>query len=524
MNFENLVGQNHIKTTLMNALKTNQVSHAYLFSGPRGTGKTTTARLLAKALNCMNLKDNFEPCDSCEFCNDISDGRMIDMIEIDAASNRGIEEVRDLKEKINFAPTRSKFKVYIIDEVHMMTVHAFNALLKTLEEPPHHTYFILATTEFHKIPETIVSRCQCFEFKRIEKQILTDRLAYICRQENLEFEESALEAIARYSDGGLRDAIGLIEQLGTGGKITFSLTQELLGISNISTLTDFHDSIFSNNTTSALSLIQSLHAQGSDVKQFTKDFIQLLREKMLSAVYSNDNSAVHKYLAAINAFQSGLKIQDSSIPHLPLEIAVIKLCTENPGVGMPVVKNLQTAAVENVQKASVKTFAEPVRDIPVEKAVEKSPPPEIKEITQESKSEPSSEIEGSGDVSIELIQKDWPRILERVKRPSLRNSLKNTVPLKLDGIKLTFQFHTLFYKAQVFEKENNIELDRILNELYRKSFILDGVIKPLEIRPVVDEISVQNTQENHAKTEVQKTPEKKASTEDALSIFGGQLI
>ena len=231
-NFDNLVGQDHIKTTLVNALKNGHVSHAYLFTGPRGTGKTSTARLIAKALNCTDLHDDFEPCNKCEFCTDINDGRLIDLIEIDAASNRGIDEVRDLKEKINFAPSRAKYKIYIIDEAHMMTKEAFNALLKTLEEPPAHAYFILATTEVHKIPETIISRCQRFDFRRIGTKALMTRLSYICQKEEIKAQDSALEVISKYVDGGLRDAIGLVEQLTADKKLLLEHVQEILGVSD----------------------------------------------------------------------------------------------------------------------------------------------------------------------------------------------------------------------------------------------------------------------------------------------------
>ncbi len=197
-NFENLVGQEHIKTTLINAIKSGQIAHAYVFSGPRGTGKTTSARLMAKAINCENLKDGFEPCDNCDFCKEISKGSLIDVIEIDAASNNGVDEMRELKENISFAPTRSKAKVYVIDEFHMLSKSAFNALLKTLEEPPANVYFILATTELHKIPETILSRCQNFEFKRISSEDMTKRLLYIANAEGIEAEESALMMISKH--------------------------------------------------------------------------------------------------------------------------------------------------------------------------------------------------------------------------------------------------------------------------------------------------------------------------------------
>ena len=226
-NFDNLIGQDHVRTTLINAIKSEHVAHAYLFTGPRGTGKTSSARLIAKALLCSALKDKHEPCNQCDLCLDINSGRLIDLIEIDAASNRGIDEVRELKEKINFAPSRAKYKVYIIDEVHMMTKEAFNALLKTLEEPPAHAYFILATTEVHKIPDTIISRCQRFDFRRLSLKALMTRLAYICEKEGIEAEDKALEVISRYVNGGMRDAIGLVEQLTVDGKLGHAKVEEI---------------------------------------------------------------------------------------------------------------------------------------------------------------------------------------------------------------------------------------------------------------------------------------------------------
>ena len=227
--FAHLVGQDHVSQTLLSALRLGRVSHAYLFTGPRGTGKTSTARLVAKALNCLD-ESSVEPCNACEICMEIADGRLIDIIEIDAASNRGIDEMRDLREKIHFAPTRAKLKVYIIDEVHMLTKEAFNALLKTLEEPPEHVYFVLATTEVHKIPETILSRCQRFDFQRIPVKVLVDRLSFIAQEEKIEVEEKALEMIAHHAEGGLRDAIGLLEQMAADGSLTVERVSTVLGI------------------------------------------------------------------------------------------------------------------------------------------------------------------------------------------------------------------------------------------------------------------------------------------------------
>ena len=219
-NFSTLVGQEHAKKTIQSALKSQSLSHAYLFCGPRGTGKTSLARILAKGLNCTSPVAEIEPCNQCEICQSINAGKLVDLIEIDAASNRGIDEIRELREKIVFSPSQAKTKVYIIDEVHMLTKEAFNALLKTLEEPPSHAYFVLATTEAHKIPETIVSRCQQFSFSRIDVTDISRRLEEIAQNEGAKFEKNALDLIAKLSSGGLRDAIGLLEQMMTAGEVT----------------------------------------------------------------------------------------------------------------------------------------------------------------------------------------------------------------------------------------------------------------------------------------------------------------
>ena len=210
--FAEVISQNHVKTTLANAITMDKVAHAYLFAGPRGIGKTTLARILAKALNC-NEKDKLEPCTKCSSCLEIAEGRSLDLIEIDAASNRGINEIRELREQVRVSPSKEKFKVFIIDEVHMLTNEAFNALLKTLEEPPAHAIFILATTEIHRIPETIISRCQRFDFKKIPIPETVKHLEFLVKQEGIKVEKKVIENIARFSQGYLRDAISMLGQI-----------------------------------------------------------------------------------------------------------------------------------------------------------------------------------------------------------------------------------------------------------------------------------------------------------------------
>ncbi|OGO69031.1 MAG: DNA polymerase III, subunit gamma and tau, partial [Chloroflexi bacterium RBG_19FT_COMBO_56_12] len=228
--WDQVIGQEHIVQTLRNAIGADRVAHAYLFAGPRGTGKTTTARLLAKAVNCLNDNLAERPCNQCAHCQAVNQGRFLDLIEIDAASNTSVEDVRDLREKINFSPNQGRYKVYIIDEVHMLSTAAFNALLKTLEEPPPHAIFILATTEGHKIPATVLSRCQFHEFRRIPVNEIVANLKTLAKQEKIKIDEAALLLIARQSTGSMRDAISLLDQLASAGKqVTLEMAQAVLG-------------------------------------------------------------------------------------------------------------------------------------------------------------------------------------------------------------------------------------------------------------------------------------------------------
>ena len=254
--FAEIIGQEHVTHTLLNALRAGRIAHAYLFSGPRGTGKTTTARVLAKAVNCLDPQEG-EPCNQCAICRSLNEGRSLDLIEIDAASNRGIDEIRELRERIAFAPSECRYKVYVIDEVHMLTKEAFNALLKTLEEPPPHAIFVLATTEPHRIPPTVLSRCQRFDFRRVSLQHLKQKLELICAKEGIRAEPAALEAIARYALGSFRDAESLLDQLASFGDEMISLkrVQDMLGAVSTEIVGRLVDYLVEGDMTSGLALI-----------------------------------------------------------------------------------------------------------------------------------------------------------------------------------------------------------------------------------------------------------------------------
>lgn len=277
-----VVGQQHIVQTLRNAIVGDRVAHAYLFAGPRGTGKTTLARLLAKAVNCLNDDKTQRPCNECDYCRAVNENRFLDLIEIDAASNTSVDDVRDLRDKINFSPTQGKFKIYIIDEVHMLSTAAFNALLKTLEEPPPHAIFVLATTEIHKIPATVLSRCQRHEFRRVPVDEIVGQLKTIAAAESIQADGDALALIARQSAGGMRDAISLLDQLSsTGERITLDLAQTVLGTATSQTVLDLVASIADPNPGRGLEEIHRALDGGADPRALARQVVDYLRGLML---------------------------------------------------------------------------------------------------------------------------------------------------------------------------------------------------------------------------------------------------
>jgi DNA polymerase-3 subunit gamma/tau len=383
--WEEVVGQEHVVQTLRNALRTGHVAHAYLFAGPRGCGKTTSARLVAKAVNCLHSDLAQRPDNTCAHCVAVSEGRFLDLIEIDGASNNSVDDVRELREKINFAPSEGRYRVYIIDEVHMLSTPAFNALLKTLEEPPPHALFILATTEIHKIPATVSSRCQRFEFRRIPVSEIVARLRVLCELEGLDYELEALEVVARQATGALRDAESMLDQLaGAGERITLAHAQALLGTGAGQAVSALMEAAVAGDLTVGLNLVNGALDAGADPRQLARQVVDYARGLMLvrlgnaglveataeaRAVMARqaERLDVPTLLRLIRAFNGAANdARGSWQPQLPLELAVVEafLPPEAP------------AAVEPPARPTARVAAPPVeRPQPAAPRAERPAPP-----------------------------------------------------------------------------------------------------------------------------------------------------
>ncbi len=347
--FEEVYGQPHITATLKNELVSGRVAHAYLFTGSRGTGKTTCAKILSKAVNCLSPHDG-DPCNECEICRGIDNGSVLDVIEIDAASNNGVDNIRDLRDEANFTPVKAKYRVYIIDEVHMLSTGAFNALLKILEEPPEHVIFILATTEVHKLPATILSRCQRFDFKRITPEDICARLQYVAEHENITLDEDAAALIAKVADGALRDALSLLDRCcAVDEHITSEVVTRSAGLAGRDYLMRLSECIIKKDCAESLEIINELHMNSCDMERLCSEFMFHLRDLMIVKTVKNADSiliATDDELKALKALAEKLLLEDllydlniiedtfsqikrSSNKRIPLEMAFVKLCSES---------------------------------------------------------------------------------------------------------------------------------------------------------------------------------------------------
>lgn len=434
--FSEVVGQEHITETLKHQLDTGKIFHAYLFTGTRGTGKTSCAKILAKAVNCENLK-NGDPCCECESCKQIADGEVMDISEIDAASNNGVDNIRALRDQANFTPAKAKYRVYIIDEVHMLSIGAFNALLKTLEEPPAHVVFILATTEVHKLPATIISRCERFDFKRIDTDNIVKRLEHVCEQEKIDFTDEALRLIASLADGGMRDALSILDLCAAAdGKVTEERVFTTCGLSGKEKLFEITDKIAEHDAAGAVGIVEEVHASSSTVSRFLSELSSHLRDVMIVKTMPSPRPVVataaeEKRLEAQGAkftfeeLLNALEILRNSTASLSAgdaktlaEMTVIRLCRPDLLNGLTALEArlaaLETKINSGDFSVSSKTKETETKPIVTEKPVEvQEKTPEItKEDTAEELPIPT---EPDSSETEETPFKQWGALLDEVR-------------------------------------------------------------------------------------------------------------
>ncbi len=508
-NFDEIIGQNHIVTTLKSALQKDRLAHAYLFSGPRGVGKTSTARILAKTLNCK-AGPTLNPCQKCSSCIEISQGRSLDVIEIDGASNRGIDEIRTLRENVKFAPSGGKFKIYIIDEVHMLTTEAFNALLKTLEEPPEFVKFIFATTQPHKVIPTILSRCQRMDFRFIPVMEIIAQLERIVKAEKIDVDKEVLFAIARSSEGSLRDAESVLDQLTSFSKEKISLKDviSVLGLVEQDALFEITDKIIQKDAKGTLGLFNNIIDSGKDISVFLTNLIEHFRNLMIAKVTGGDVKLIdlptdicerllrqseafslEEIFAAFNILvntQDMAKRLDSL--RIPLEISLVKLAHDKRGSAL--------------KPPSLKETP-PLKESPVKEKLSPEPEASAPKEGQDTTSPGSAEL-----VSLDKIKDGWQNIINNLRslKMSVATYLDEGEPIKMQANTLTVSFPKNYslHKETLEKRENKAMVEKCASELFNTNLRMNFIL----------------SQDHKRKDDSENTPFLKS----ALDMFNGRVI
>ncbi len=567
--FSDVIGQKHIVQTLSNSIVNDRVAHAYLFTGPRGTGKTTMARIFARAVNCTN-RSGANPCLECDICKNITEGRSLDIFEIDAASNTGVDNIRELRENVKFPPSQAKYKVYIIDEVHMLSTGAFNALLKTLEEPPAHVIFILATTEIHKVPETIISRCQRYDFTRLSLEHIIEKLSTIAESEKISIEKDAIEMIAVASEGGMRDAESLFAQVISFEEkhITASIVEEMLGTTKRQSLEALATDILNKNATDALSLINQLSQDGYDLDVFNKSFLNYLRQIMLVSV---DEKLAKLFSFELTGEQTQAlltqakghpakeilfvtqcfteiqgKIKSSFIPQLPLEIAIIKATSSQAALPPIAATNFAPAAPAAVRTAPVAPTVvmppetTPVKQVPqsatiapqqpitapstvVAPIVESFPEPIIEniQITQPQEIRNEAKIADS-NFTLNDVKKHWGQFVKdtKVLNYTLSAVMQSCQPVSAEFGIITIATAFPFYKDKLNEHANKLTMEGV----FAKILGLRLLIKIVTAQEAGITIASSLNHPTGSSSTPQAPSETSSLLSSAMGIMGGRLV
>jgi len=544
-----VVGQEHIVRTLRNALTSGRIHHAYLFAGPRGTGKTTTARLLAKAVNCLAPEDQ-RPCNECPICQAVNEGRLLDLIEIDAASNTGVEDVRELRERVGFRPNEARYKVYVIDEVHMLSRSAFNALLKTLEEPPPHAIFVLATTESHKIPVTVLSRCQRFDFRRIPVSEIVARLEWLIEQEHIRADREALTLVARQATGSMRDAESLLDQLAAYGDsgITVADVRAALGTGAGETVTQVTDALARGDVAQGLGAINTAVDEGADPRQFARQMVEHLRALLLlrlksgvvPAHVSEDlrpqletqaaafspralARAVRLFNQAATEAKSGWQLQ------LPLEMAFIE-ATLPPEPESPVSREpsaptgSRTPPPARHSTSSSRPSPGPSRPAPVRSA---SPSPsQSPRMVREPASAYSDLAPGDGSLTPETLRSRWAELLDalRPRNLSLEALVRSCEPVAVEGDVVVLGFAHNFHRSKVEEDHNKRIVEEILGGLVGQRYRVRCVLAQQERVTGMSQYSAPGSANGKAASSAEQLIAEDPVVRTAVEDLGAQIV
>lgn len=498
-NFDDIVGQEHIVRTLKNQIESKNIGHAYLFCGTRGTGKTSTAKIFSRAVNCTDLH-NGEPCNACESCIDILEDKSMDVVEIDAASNNSVDDIRELRENVKYSPSKSKYKVYIIDEVHMLSQGAFNALLKTLEEPPSYVIFILATTEAHKIPATILSRCQRFDFKRVTVRDISLRMKYICEQEGVEAEDKALNLIARNSQGALRDALSILDQCISfeGNNIKYNDVIDLLGSVNIEQLFELAESIIQENTRKSLQILNEFIIWGKDVRNLVNDLIDHFRNLMVCKISNDleeiislpqetidllkkqaetiDTNNLIRILNILSEAQDNMKT--SSNPRVLIEVTMMK-------IAQPMFDESKESLIKRIENLEKKIESGDIKvnHILTGESVDNfNNNNQINENSTENQIEENIEYETLMNDDVKLMKDSWKKILAKMKedKKTVTRALLQDVDsfnIANDTLYIIFTDNYSFAKSRLDSPDTLKYVEKVIREVLNRSFNVKITLK-----------------------------------------------